>query len=293
MTKTVAIVGTGAMGSAVGRCLVEQGLRVTTSLDERSALSRELAASAGVEDAGSLDALVGDADMLLSIMPPAAAKSFAASVCPRMRRADRDALFVDCNAVSPDTLGDIATIAKDNDIRFHDVGIVGAAPRPDRHPVRFYASGEYAEDLQALAAPLIEVRSLGNSPGRASAFKMVYASLTKGTNALRAAALIAGEALGVGDEIREEWRQSVPDAWRVMEERMDYFPSVAGRWTGEMQEIAATYASVGLTPAFHEGAAAIYALLAQTEVEPGAGLEAALDAFIQQLALQAPNSNDR
>jgi 3-hydroxyisobutyrate dehydrogenase-like beta-hydroxyacid dehydrogenase len=293
VTKTVAIVGTGAMGSAVGRCLVEQELRVVTALDDRSALSRELAASAGIEDAGSLDALVDDADMLLSIMPPAAAKSFAAAICPLMSRAGRDALLVDCNAVSPDTLGDIATIAKDHEVRFHDVGIVGAAPRPDRNPVRFYASGKYSDDLMTLAAPLIEIRPLGDSPGRASAFKMVYASLTKGTSALRAAALIAGEALGVGDEIRKEWQQSVPDAWRVMADRMDYFPSVAGRWTGEMQEIAATYASVGLTPAFHEGAAAIYALLAQTDVKPGAGLEAALDAFMQQLASQAPNSGDR
>ena len=283
MTKTIAIVGTGAMGSAVGRCLVEKGLRVTTALGGRSARSRERAAAAGITDVGDLEALVAGADMLLSIMPPAEAAGFARVVCPLIRASGRDLLFVDCNAVSPGTLAAVAADAGDNGVRFHDVGIVGAAPRPDRPPVRFYASGLYAHEVAGLAAPFIDVRPLGDEAGRASAFKMVYASLTKGTNALRAAALIAAERLGVGEPIHEEWRQSVPDAWRVMETRMDYFPAVAGRWAGEMREIAATYESVGLTPAFHEAAEWIYALLAEADVENGDGLEAALDAVMKAI----------
>ena len=58
-------------------------------------------------------------------------------------------------------------------------------------------------------------------------------------------------------------------------------PDVA--WTGEMAEIAATYESVGLTPAFHEGAEWVYALLSKADVETGDGLEAALDALMKAL----------
>ena len=36
------------------------------------------------------------------------------------------------------------------------------------------------------------------------------------------------------------------------------------RYTGEMEEIAATFASVGVTPKFHEGAADLYRLLDTT-----------------------------
>ena len=283
MKKTVGILGTGDMGSAVARCLIGEGLPVVTALDGRSVRSKTLAGDAGMLDKGSLNELVESADVVLSIMPPAAAKGFAERLCPLIEASGRDILFVDCNAVSPTTLDDIASIADSRHVRFHDVGIVGAAPRSDRKPVRFYSSGAFCGEVEALAAPLIEVRSLGEEPGKASALKMVYASLTKGTNALRAAALIAGEALGVGDEIRHEWQQSQADAWRVMEERMAYFPSVAGRWTGEMREIAKTYERAGLTPGFHEAAEWVYALLSTSEVSPDQDIDAALAAFMSEL----------
>jgi hypothetical protein len=38
----------------------------------------------------------------------------------------------------------------------------------------------------------------------------------------------------------------------------------AHRWVGEMQEIARTFGACGLTPATFEGAAEIYALVADT-----------------------------
>lgn len=280
---TIGIVGAGDMGSAVAGCLSLDGRRVVTALEGRSAASRSRAALAGMEDVGTLAEVAGAADMLLSILPPAAASAFAEEACSAIEASGRDVVFVDCNAVSPATLSAIASIADRHGVRFHDVGIVGAAPRQDRLPVRFYASGPCEDEISWLAGPMIDLRGIGRDTGRASALKMVYASLTKGTNALRAAALMAGELLGVGPEIRDEWRQSVPDAWRVMERRMDYFPSVADRWTGEMREIAATYASVGLTPAFHEGAEWIYELLAKAEVRPGDGLDAAIEAFVLRL----------
>ena len=43
----------------------------------------------------------------------------------------------------------------------------------------------------------IEVAVLGAELGQASALKMCYAGLTKGTNALRTAVLLSGEMLGV------------------------------------------------------------------------------------------------
>lgn len=283
MRRTVAILGTGDMGSAVAKSLVATGVRVTTSLAGRSDRSIERAKRAGMEDRGSLEDLVADADMLLSIVPPAAAYGFAAETCPLIQAAGSDTLFIDCNAVSPKTLDAIAGMAAAHSVRFHDIGIVGAAPRPGRKPVRFYASGMHTDAAQGLATALIDVRPLGERPGRASALKMVYASLTKGTNALRAAALIAGEALGVGDEIRAEWAYSVPDAWKTMESRMSYFPSVADRWAGEMKEIADTYASVGVTPSFHDGAEWVYALLATADVAPDDNIDAAIAAFMAAL----------
>ena len=283
MTTTIGILGTGDMGSAVARCLTGEGLAVITALEGRSSRSKSLAGDAGMLDKGSLNELVEGADVMLSIMPPSEATGFAERLCPLIETSGRDVLFVDCNAISPGSLAGIASIAESHGVRFHDVGIVGAAPRPDRSPVRFYSSGAYTDQVEALAGPLIDVRTIGDEPGKASALKMIYASMTKGTNALRAAALIAGESLGVGEQIRAEWQESQPDAWRVMENRLAYFPSVAGRWTGEMREIADTYRSAGLTPRFHEGAEWVYELLAEADIAADQDIDAALSAFMAAL----------
>ena len=43
-------------------------------------------------------------------------------------------------------------------------------------------------------------------------------------------------------------------------------PPKAYRWAGEMEEIACTFADLGLPPQMLEGAAALYRLVGQTEL---------------------------
>jgi hypothetical protein len=137
-----------------------------------------------------------------------------------------------------------------------------------------------------LAADLIAVRPIGEDIGRASAIKMVYASMTKGTHALRAAAVMAGEKLGVGEEIREEWQSSLPDIYAAMEYRLPRLPGVSGRWAGEMQEIAKTYESLGLTPSFHEGAEWVYELLASVTLDGEQNIDEVSSRFAGELGKQ-------
>lgn len=264
--QTIAILGTGDMGSAVAACVIEKGMRVVTCLAGRSGRSKDLARDAGMKNCNSLEAMIGEADMLLSIVPPAVAVDFANEVCPLIKASERDVLFVDCNAIAPTTAWKIAVIANQHKVNFQDVGIIGAAPRPERAPVRFYTSGPWNDVMQELATDLIDVRPLGEDIAKASSIKMVYASLTKGTHALRAAALLAGEQLGVSEEIRAEWQGSWPETYSAMEKRMPILASDSGRWTGEMREIAKTYESVGLPSAFHEGAEWMYEFLAETSL---------------------------
>lgn len=271
----IAILGTGDMGSAVASSLESQGISTFTCLTGRSQRSQDLARVAGMQLTDSLSSLVKKADMFLSIMPPAAALQFAKEICPIIAASGRDVLFVDCNAVSPMTASAAALVASEHAVRFQDVGIIGPAPRPGRSPVRFYTSGKWISEVEKIATALIDVRSLGEEIGRASAIKMVYASLTKGTHALRAAALLAGDELGVGAEIRNEWSESLPDVFRAMEGRMPVLAADSARWTGEMREIVDTYNSVGITSGFHEGAAWLYELLSRTPLADESRAEAA------------------
>lgn len=264
--NSVAILGTGDMGSAIAKTLKHNGLSVLTCLDGRSENSRQLALGAGMEPVDQLSDLVSQADVFLSILPPASALQFADQVCPLIQKHSPDTLFVDCNAVSPQTLQKIASIAARHNVHFQDASIVGAAPQADRIPVRVYTSGPHGNKMSRFNTEHIEIKDLGDEPGRASAIKMVYASLTKATNALRAAAAIAGERLGVAEEIRAEWQHSLPAVYEAMENRLPLLSADAGRWAGEMREIAQTYESIGLTPLFHEGSEWLFNFLASTEL---------------------------
>ncbi len=263
MSETIAIIATGDMGHAVGRALGAYGHRVVTDLTGRSDRSRGLAAAGGVADLGSLDAVVEAADIFLSIAPPTAARGIAAAAMAAMRRAGRLIPFADCNAVSPMTAMAMAEDFAAADIPFIDAGIIGRAPGHDAK-TQFYASGPHAVRLMVLDGKDMAVTVLSDRIGDASALKMCFASITKGTNALYATALIVAARYGLGDELAQELEGRAPGTWQAMNRAVPWLAADADRWTGEMEEIAATYDAVGMPDGFHRGAAALFRQLAAT-----------------------------
>jgi 3-hydroxyisobutyrate dehydrogenase-like beta-hydroxyacid dehydrogenase len=261
---TIGIISTGDLGSAVGAAFRRTGQRVITDLTKRSAASRALAARAGIEDVGSLGAVLGAADLVLSIVPPAVATEVARGVLDAAAGARARAVFVDCNAIAPQTMSSIGRLLSASQIAVLDVGIIGPAPRVGAKPTRFFVSGEGREKLLELEVPELAFIDLGTELGRASAIKMVYAAMNKGTDALYTAVLMAAEELGVRAELMTEFRASQAHAAERMTERIPYLAATAARFTGEMREIAATFASAGVTPDFHRGAEWVYMTLART-----------------------------
>jgi len=261
---TVAVIGTGDMGSAVGGALVRAGYRVVTAGAGRSAHSLRLAAAAGIEDVGTLEAAVGAARLVLSIVPPAVATTFAASAGGAMRAAGVKPVFADCNAVSPATVQAIERALEPTGAPFVDVGIVGRAPGVGREPTRFYASGGSRAAVLELDVGEIELIDLGSEVGTASALKMAYSSLNKGIDALLTAVLLAAERLGVREPLMRELAFSQVEALERMDARVPFLGATAKRFAPEMAEIARTYESVGVTPQFHRAAEWLYALVATT-----------------------------
>jgi 3-hydroxyisobutyrate dehydrogenase-like beta-hydroxyacid dehydrogenase len=259
----IAILMPGDMGHGVGRALGAHGHEVITCLAGRSERSRGLAAAAGMRDAGSLEAVVGEADLILSILPPDAALAQAEAVAAAMVATGARPVYVDCNAVSPMTARAVGAVIAEAGAPFFDCGIIGLAPGKGR-PTRFHVAGADTGPMEALDGKGIRVFPMGPEIGRASALKMTYAGLTKGTMTLHTAMLLAGYRLGVWDELIAEYQDSQQAALAAMQSRVPGIPADAGRWIGEMEEIAATLASVGVTSGFHDGAAAIYRVLART-----------------------------
>ena len=259
----IAILMPGDMGHGVGRALRQHGHDVITCLAGRSARTRGLAAAAGMRDAGSLEALVAEADLILSILPPEAAVAQAGAVARAMTATGAKPVYVDCNAVSPQTARKIGAVIAAAGAPFIDCGIIGVAPGKGK-PTRFHVSGPDTGAMERLDGKGIRVVAMGPEIGRASALKMVYAGLTKGTMTLHTAMLLAAWQLGVYDEAVAEYADSQPAALAAMQGRVPRIPADAGRWIGEMEEIAATLADVEVPSGFHDGAAAICRVLERT-----------------------------
>ena len=261
--KTLAIVSPGNMGHAVGRLLGSRGFEVITSLAGRSARTRGLAAKAGIRDAGSIAALVAEADLVLSIMPPAAAVAAAEQAAAAMTAAGAAPPYADCNAIAPATTQRIAALIKAAGAAYIDAGIIGGPPAGGTGP-RFYASGPAARLLEPLHGGGLAVRDLGGAVGQASALKMCYAAVTKGTSALQFAQLAAASRLGVDEALAAELAESQAATYASMRRSLPGLPAKAPRWIEEMRQIAATFESVGVPGDFHRGAAALYELLSAT-----------------------------
>lgn len=261
---TVAILSPGDMGHAIGAVLHQHGLRVITNLHGRSVRTRALAQEAGIDDVTDDETLVREADLLLSIMPPACAYAFGERIAAILRRVQTNLIFVDCNAIAPQTAQALEQLLNEAGTAFVDAGIIGGPPRPDREGPHLYASGPRATDVAELSAYGLDVRVVGTRSGQASGLKMCYASITKGLTALATEALVASRALDLQEALLAEL-QDLP-IFRSLQRSVPGMPPKAYRWVGEMQEIARTFAALGLPPQMPEGAAALYAFVERTEL---------------------------
>jgi len=257
---TVAIVGAGEMGAAVGGRLRQAGARVLTSLAGRSADSAARVRSVGLEVANDDDLLVRDASFVLSIVPPGVAVEVAERFRGPLGRAQSKPAFVECNAISPATCRRIHGLL--GATRFIDAGIIGGPPAagtrdPAKGP-RFYASGPDAHLLTRLAGFGLDIAILDGPVGAASGLKLSYAGLTKGFTALCATMLGAAGREGLADELRAELARSQPMFRAWLDRAVPAMRPKAYRWVAEMEEIAEFVGGPDDGATIDEGAARLY-----------------------------------
>jgi 3-hydroxyisobutyrate dehydrogenase-like beta-hydroxyacid dehydrogenase len=263
--ENIGVMSPGDMGQAVAVQLKAEGYNILTALEGRSDRTRALARQAGLIDAGSVTRLVADCEVVLSIMDPGSAADFARVAADALRATGRHSLIVDCNAIAPDTVREIAGLITQAGGRFLDAGIIGPPPR-GQAKTNLYVSGPGASDLEQLAGPQLVVHAIGESISDASALKMCYGALNKGTQALWLEVLIAAQRLGIAGLLEEQLQQSQAERYSWALSQFPPLPPKAYRWVPEMVEISKTLAGVGMTPKMFQGAADLYSFVASTSL---------------------------
>ncbi len=262
MNPVVAVIAPGMMGAAVGGRLAAHGLKVLTSLTGRSAETVARAKAAGLSAAS--DEEIAASDFILSILPPGDAVALAQRFAPALTASNAKPVFVDCNAISPPTAEKVAAVVTPTGSPFVDAGIIGSPPPPkEGKSPKFYASGARAPRFAELKNFGLDVRVLSGPLTAASAMKMSYAGITKGTQALAAVMMLAATRGGTADALFAELKDSQPQMLAYMQRSLSIMPPKAYRWVAEMHEIADF---VSDDPAGHElycGAAHFYEQVAR------------------------------
>ena len=239
----------------------------------RSAATQERAEAAGLTACRSLSELSESCGTIVSVCPPAEAEAVADAVAVT----GFDGVYVDANAIAPDTARRVAQRFE----HFVDGGIIGPPP-VDAGTTRLYLSGDAASALASRwdHGPL-EVRVLDGDAGAASAVKVCFAAWTKGTSALLLAIRALAEGEGVTGPIVAEWATSMPGLADQAELTAPAVGPKAWRFVGEMEEIGAAFAAHGLPSGFHAAAAEVYAHLERFKDEdPGPALSEVVDALL-------------
>lgn len=262
--NTIAIVGAGEMGAAVGQRIRESGARAITTLKGRSASSVERVRDAKLEVIDDDELLVAESAFILSIVPPGEAMVVAERFREPLVRAAVKPIFVDCNAVSPATVRRIADSLASTRCGFIDAGIIGGPPRREsagKGP-RFYASGEEAHELTRLRDFGLDIAIVEGGIGAASALKMSYAGLTKGLIAVGAAMVGAASRAGLASALHDELARSQPQLLAMLTAMIPRMYSKAYRWVYEMEQIAEFVGGDTTGGTIYMGAARIYEQLA-------------------------------
>jgi 3-hydroxyisobutyrate dehydrogenase-like beta-hydroxyacid dehydrogenase len=294
--KRIGIMSIGEMGFHWAKLLKSHGVDILTYNKDRGETSRKRAENAGVKSLASMAELVNDAELIVSIVIPSAAKRVAENVGAAAAQSGRkNLLFLDANAISPMTADDISAILSPAGVSFIDGCIIGSASRIGKGTIVYVSGGDAGRvmDLQLFGIP---IRVLGPNTSQASAFKVVYAGLTKGLQGLFCELLMGAQRFGLLKEIRAQYEESFPGLLDKVSSSIVGLRIHAARRAEEMDELKRTFAHYGMTalmaPAVEQVLEAIAALDLGRESATGAregDLMSTLEIFYKAGLLQKGN----
>lgn len=215
--RTIALIGFGEAGSALGRGLCAEGgwraasrpgdnaprrvIAIDTALD-RDARGRALGDAArklGIPIEGSYTEALREADLVFCAVPGENALEAAQAAAPLLKPG---AIYLDlCTVTGQMAEADGRAIATGKG-RFVDVAVVGSF-HATGHRAPLLLAGADAEAVVAWMAPLgFQASVLGPKPGSASAVKMLRSVIMKGIEALAIESYVAAQRQNLLPELR-------------------------------------------------------------------------------------------
>ncbi|ALL77038.1 MULTISPECIES: NAD(P)-dependent oxidoreductase [unclassified Pseudonocardia] len=256
----IGILHPGAMGAAIGSALKPRAGAVVWADAGRSHATAKRAELADLVAVPDVAELARRSHVIVSICPPHAAREVAGLVGAALAdRTDRP-LYVEANAIAPDSVRGIATLLGDR-ATVCDGAVIGP-PAWDRGTTVLWLSGPGADTAAALfeGSPF-DARVLATGPadvGTASGLKACFALQSKALPTLWLALEEAAARFGVTEALHGELDRTGSAYAGALADVRATAAAKGWRWAGEMEEAADALAAIGVPDGFSRAAAELY-----------------------------------
>ncbi|MFP5069862.1 DUF1932 domain-containing protein [Pseudonocardia nantongensis] len=254
----IGILHPGAMGAALGSALKTRAGAVIWADAGRSHATAKRAELADLIAVPDVAELARRAHVIVSICPPHAAREVAEQVAAGAAGRPDPPLYVDANAVAPDTVREIAALLGPD--RVCDAAVIGP-PAWERGTTVLWLSGPGADAVaDLLEGSAFEARVLGTGAadvGTASGLKVCFALQSKALPTVWLAMEEAAARFGVTEALHGELERTGGHAAALADVRAKA-AAKGWRWAGEMEEAADALAAVDVPDGFSRAAAELY-----------------------------------
>lgn len=258
MTARQAMFALGFIGFGEAAFEISSGLKAEgfTRLGAYDKFQDQVPISSAIQDRAketnislspSLEILVKSSDVVLSANSSSAAVDVAEEAAPFL---NKEKIFVDINAASPETMEQVARVVEKTECRFVDAAVMGPVPKY-RHKVPILACGSGAVEWSEMMSPLgMNIQVVGEDAGRASAIKMLRSVYMKSAATALLETCLAAHHYGVVDfvmdSLAETWDNS---AFLEMATRLIGGTAIhAGRRVHEMEDVVNTLTHLNVDP---------------------------------------------
>lgn len=243
----IGFIGFGEAGYEIARGLRAQAApRMCCYDSEQSERVKRRAREAGVERLDTVAALAASSDIVLAVVPPAAAVGAAQEVVKHLKAGQ---YYLDLSSAFPDDMKTIAALAAPTGVHFVDGAMMGALPLHG-HRVLIYVAGEAAPAVEAMLNRLqMNLKAIGSEPGQASAVKLILSVVTKGLGSLLIEMLLAAHHFRVDEATVQALLQFYAMGLEKAIDRSVGSTAIhAGRRITEMESSVRLLESVGVDP---------------------------------------------
>ena len=232
----IGIMHLGDLGSSLAALFMRNGFRVITCCADRSDATRQRAADVGVDVVATLEEFVRRADLVISLVSPAAAVQVAERYVSLASQRPAHAIYLDANSIDLDATREIESKLRAVGMELVDATIHGGAKRLEELAM-LYLSGPRAEQIATLLDGTIKLQVVGPTVGQAKTLKLLLGGISKSLNALFLEIGAVANHADMTDSFLESCQYFYPGVMTAIDRMLPTYPAHAARRVDELSSI--------------------------------------------------------